>query len=59
MTASIADHELSAAIVSSIRDGTFPDSEDVLTAELPTTALPSIVGEVSEARQQLEVRLCI
>jgi protein transport protein DSL1/ZW10 len=55
MTASIADHDLSAAIISSIKEGTFPDSEDVLTAELPATALPTLLEEVSEARQQLEV----
>jgi protein transport protein DSL1/ZW10 len=59
MTASVADHDLSAAILSSIREGTFPDSEDVLTAELPATALPSILGEVSDARKQLEVQQCI
>jgi hypothetical protein len=59
MTASVGDHQLSAAILSSICDGSFPDSEDVLTAELPATALPSILREVSEARQQLEVRQCI
>jgi hypothetical protein len=59
MTASVRDHELSAAILSSIREGSFPDSEDVLTAELPATALPTILGEVSDARQQLEVRQCI
>ena len=56
MTASVADHDLSTAILNSIREGTFPDSEDVLTAELPATALPSILGEVSDARQQLEVQ---
>jgi hypothetical protein len=55
MTASNADHDLSAAIISSIKEGSFPDSEDVLTAELPATALPTILEEVSEARQQLEV----
>jgi len=55
MTASIADHDLSAAIISSIKEGTFPDSEVVLTAELPATALPTLLEEVSEARQQLEV----
>lgn len=55
MTASNADHDFSAAIISSIKEGSFPDSEDVLTAELPATALPSILEEVSEARQQLEV----
>jgi centromere/kinetochore protein ZW10 len=55
MTASIADYDLSAAIISSIKEGTFPDSEDVLTAELPATALPTLLEEVSEARQQLEV----
>ena len=55
MTASNADHDFSATIVSSIKEGSFPDSEDVLTTELPATALPSILEEVSEARQQLEV----
>ncbi len=56
MTTTVADHDLSAAIISSIKEGAFPDSEEVLTAELPTTALPSILREVSEALQQLEVR---
>ena len=55
MTASIADHDLSPAIISSIKEGTFPDSEDVLTAELPATVLPTLLEEVSEARQRLEV----
>jgi len=55
MTGSVVDHELSAAILSSIQEGTFPDSEDVLTAELPATALPSILGELSDASQQLKV----
>jgi hypothetical protein len=55
MTASNAGHDLSAAIISSIKEGSFLDSEDVLTAELPAHALPIILEEVSEARQQLEV----
>jgi centromere/kinetochore protein ZW10 len=55
MTVSIADHDLSAAIISSVKEGTFPDSEDVLIAELPATTLPTLLEEVSEARQQLEV----
>lgn len=57
MTAAVADQDLSTAIISSIREGTFPDSEEVLTAKLPVTALPSILGEVLNARQQLEVQL--
>lgn len=59
MTATVADHDLSSAIISSIREGTFPDSEDVLTAEVPVTALPSILGDVLNARQQLEVKHCL
>lgn len=55
MTVNVAEHDLSAAIISSIKDGSFPDSEQVLTSELPATALPSILHEVSQARQLLEV----
>ena len=57
MTAAVAGQDLSTATIRSIQEGTFPDFEDVLTAELPVTALSSILGEVLNARQQLEVQL--
>ena len=56
MTAAVAAQDLSTATIRSIQEGTFPDSEDVLTAELPVTTLSSILREVLNARQQLEVQ---
>lgn len=55
MTATVGEQDLSTAIIASIKDGVFPDSEQVLTAELPASAIPSFLHEVSEARQQFEV----
>ena len=55
MTSAVAENVLFSAISTSIRDGSFPESEDVLTADLPQNAIPGILREVLEERQQLEV----
>ena len=54
MTSAVGENALFSAISASIRDGSFPESEDVLTADLPQDAIPGILKEVSEERQQLE-----
>ena len=47
------------AILDHVQKGTYPESEDVISADLPSDALPDILRLVKEARADLEVWLTL
>ena len=55
MTAPVTDRELSSALLNSIKDGTYPESESVLVAQVPAQALSLVLQDVQDARSELEV----
>lgn len=46
---------LAHAILTSVIDGSYPDSEDVAGAELTASALPEIVQYLQKAREDVHV----
>ena len=55
MPSHISDHEFGQAIVDSIYNGSYPESEDVISAELPQSALPTILALIDQAREDVKV----
>ncbi|KZF24728.1 centromere/kinetochore protein Zw10 [Xylona heveae TC161] len=50
----VSDVQLGQAVLESVRDGSYPDSEAVISAELPTSALPVIIDLLETARQDVK-----
>jgi hypothetical protein len=46
---------ISNALLTSTRDGTYPESEEVLTKDVESSALQSSLQLVEEAKHQIEV----
>src|SRR5271155_4771944 len=55
MTTTIPTSQLSSALLGSIKDNIYPDSEEVLTSELPPSGLPDVLKAITDARAELEV----
>jgi hypothetical protein len=51
----ISDEDVSHALLVSTRDGTYPDSEELLTTDLKFSALSPSVELVNEAKHDIEV----
>lgn len=47
------DSSVAASICDSIVQGTYPQSEDILTSELSTQLIPSLLTHISEARREI------
>lgn len=52
----VSDAAISDALLISTLDGTYPESEEVLTTDLSASALRPSLQLISEAKQQIEVR---
>lgn len=52
----VSDAAISDALLISIRDGTYPESEEILTTELSGSVLRPSLQFMSEAKQKIEVR---
>ena len=55
----VSDAAISDALLISTRDGTYPESEEVLTTDLSASALQPSLQLISEAKQQIEVRVAL
>lgn len=51
----ISDHEYGQAVVESVYNGTYPESEEVLSGTLPQSALPTILSLLDQAREDVKV----
>jgi protein transport protein DSL1/ZW10 len=51
----VSSAEIATALLNSTRDGTYPESEEVLTTNLSASALQPALQLISEAKQQIEV----
>jgi hypothetical protein len=52
----VSDADLSNALLISTREGTYPESEEVLTADLAVSTLRPSLQLIEEAKRQIEVR---
>lgn len=56
MPSHISDHQYGQAVLNSVQSGTYPDSEEIIAAEVPPSALPTILKLVDQAREDVKVR---
>ena len=55
MPSHISDHQYGQAVVESVYNGTYPESEELVSANLPQSALPVILNLVDQAREDVKV----
>lgn len=55
MTSRIKSEQLAEAVLNSVINGSYPDSDNVAGAPLAASALPKIVATLREARENLYV----
>ena len=55
----IKPSQLADAVLSSVLDGSYPDSDDVAGAILEASALPEIVASLQNARESLYVQFLL
>lgn len=56
MPSQISDRQYGQAVLNSVQSGTYPESEAIVAAELPPSALPTILKLVDQAREDVKVR---
>ena len=55
MPSNISDEQFGDAIVKSVEDGVFPEDGDVVSSELPSSALVSLSNLLEQARADVKV----
>lgn len=55
MPSHISDHQYGQAVVESVYNGTYPESEELISANLPQSALPVILNRVDQALEDVKV----
>jgi protein transport protein DSL1/ZW10 len=45
---------LADAVIRNVEHGIYPDSEDVVSAELPSSALPRLLDTIQKARDEVK-----
>lgn len=48
-------HQYGQALLDSVRDGSYPESEEVISAELPPAAIPDILNNLEQTRNDVKV----
>lgn len=54
MPSQISDRQYGQAVLDSVQSGTYPESEAIVAAELPPSALPTILKLVDQAREDVK-----
>jgi hypothetical protein len=57
MPSRVSNQQLSKALFSSIRDRTYPEDEEIVSAELPSSALQNLSQLLEQARGEVKVRI--
>jgi hypothetical protein len=55
MQSQISNEQLGEAVLKSVQYGVFPDSEEVISADVTASALPVVLGVLDGARDDLKV----
>lgn len=55
MPSNSLDQHHGQALLDSIQNGSYPESEEVISADLPSTAIPDILKLLKQAREDVEV----
>lgn len=57
MSSRITPQQYGQAVLEHVQSGAYPDSEDVISAELPPSALPDVTKLVEQAQE--DVKVCL
>lgn len=55
MPSAVLYHQYGQALLDSVRDGSYPESEEVISAELPPAAIPGILKHLEQTRNDIKV----
>ncbi|KAH0563008.1 hypothetical protein GP486_002428 [Trichoglossum hirsutum] len=55
MQSQISDEQLGEAVLKSVQYGVYPDSEEVISADVPASALPVVLGILDSARDDVKL----
>ena len=55
MPSRITPQEYGQAVLEHAQTGSYPEDEDVVSAELPTSALPEVSKLIGQAREDVQV----
>ena len=58
MTKTFSDVEYSQAVFESVQSGAYPESEELVSAEFPASALPGVIKLLEKARDNVKVNAC-
>lgn len=56
MSSRITPHQYGQAVLEHVQSGAYPESEEVISAELPPSALPEVSKLIAQAREDVKVR---
>lgn len=56
MPSQISERQYGQAVLNSVQNGIYPESEEIVAAEVPPSALPAILKLVDQAREDVKVR---
>ena len=54
-----SDDQYGQAVFGSVQSGAYPESEELVSAELPSSALPGIIKLIENAREDVKVQISI
>ncbi len=54
MSSRITSQQYARALLDHVQSGTFPESEEVVSAELPPSALPAVSKLIEQAREDVK-----
>ena len=55
MSSRVTAQQYAQALLDHVQNGTFPESEEVVSAELPASALPAVSKLIEQAREDVKV----
>ena len=56
MPSKAAEQQYAQVLFDSIHNGSYPESEDAVSADLPSTAIPHVLELLKQAREDVKVR---
>jgi len=57
MSSRITSQQYGQAVLDHVQNGAYPESEEIISAELPSSALPEVSKLVEQAQEHVKVRI--
>ena len=58
MPSHITTRQYSQAVLEHVQTGVYPESEEVISADFPPSALPEVSKLIEQAREDVKVSIC-